>query len=191
MIFLIPLGGLGVRFSQHGYKQPKALINVMGKPILYWLLDNLPLHPNTDSSSHLADKPIVYIPYNKAYAEYRFESTLRKQYPHIHFEFLCLKENTRGAAETIFLSLCHLETTIYSKDDSVLCLDGDNFYMCDIVSQWNEENCIFTFHDTQEVPMYSYVCVHPESKNILNVVEKEKISNYACTGAYGFASWYK
>lgn len=190
MIFLIPLGGLGVRFSQHGYKQPKALIHVMGKPILYWLLDNLPLHRQTNTN-HPTTKPIVYIPYNKAYAEYRFESTLRKQYPHIHFEFLCLKENTRGAAETIFLSLCHFETTIHSKDDSVLCLDGDNFYMCDIVSQWNEENSIFTFHDTQDVPMYSYVCIRPGSNEILNIVEKEKISDYACTGAYGFASWYQ
>ena len=43
MIIIIPLGGTGERFKQNGYKKPKALINVFGKPILYYLLDNLNL----------------------------------------------------------------------------------------------------------------------------------------------------
>ena len=41
MIVLIPLGGSGERFKKHNYKKPKALINIFGKPILYYLLDNL------------------------------------------------------------------------------------------------------------------------------------------------------
>ena len=187
MILLIPLGGIGVRFAQHGYKQPKALIRVMGKPILYWLLDNLPIHDTISFRS----KHTVYIPYNKVYEQYRFESMLQKQYPHVHFEFFCLKENTRGAAETIFLSLCYLETNILSKDQPILCLDGDNFYTYDIVSQWNGENSVFTFHDFQEKPIYSYVTVEQNSQRITSMVEKEKISNIACTGAYGFDSWHQ
>ena len=43
MIVLIPLGGLGTRFSNSGYNLPKPLINVMGKQIIFWLLDNLNL----------------------------------------------------------------------------------------------------------------------------------------------------
>lgn len=43
MIVLIPLVGLGTRFKKLGYKLPKPLINVMGKPILFWLIDNLEL----------------------------------------------------------------------------------------------------------------------------------------------------
>ena len=41
MIILIPLGGIGKRFKDLGYKLPKPLINVMGKPIIFWLLDNI------------------------------------------------------------------------------------------------------------------------------------------------------
>ena len=41
MNIIIPLGGIGKRFKDNNYKLPKPLINVMGKPILYWLLDNL------------------------------------------------------------------------------------------------------------------------------------------------------
>ena len=46
MIIIIPLGGTGQRFKMNGYKEPKALIKVFGKPILYYLLDNLNVGSN-------------------------------------------------------------------------------------------------------------------------------------------------
>ena len=49
MIILIPLGGIGHRFKQKGYKKPKALIEVEDKPMIFYLLDNLNLlHQNID-----------------------------------------------------------------------------------------------------------------------------------------------
>ena len=45
MIIFIPIGGIGQRFKENGYKNPKALINIYGKPIISYLLDNL----NTDN----------------------------------------------------------------------------------------------------------------------------------------------
>ena len=68
MIILIPLGGLGTRFKKLGYKLPKPLINVMGKPIIFWLLDNLNLN-NID---------YVVIPYNSEIDKYRFSHLLKK-----------------------------------------------------------------------------------------------------------------
>ena len=177
MIILIPLGGVGLRFSQNGYKQPKALINVMGKPILFWLLDNLKIPPNT----------IVCIPYNKVYAQYRIESLLTKEYPRIRFHFLCLNADTGGAADTIYQCLNELPV----KDQPVLCLDSDNFYTCDVIGMWNGENNVFSFFDTQENPIYSYIQEYPESCRIKDIVEKEKVSNHASCGAYGFVSWEK
>ena len=41
MIILILLGGIGERFKNNGYKDPKGLIKVLGKPIIYYLLDKL------------------------------------------------------------------------------------------------------------------------------------------------------
>jgi NDP-sugar pyrophosphorylase family protein len=43
MIIIIPIGGIGQRFKDNGYKKPKALINIFGKSILSYLLDNLNL----------------------------------------------------------------------------------------------------------------------------------------------------
>ena len=42
MIIIIPLGGVGKRFSDLGYTDPKPLIKVQGKEI-FWVLDNLKL----------------------------------------------------------------------------------------------------------------------------------------------------
>ena len=67
MFILIPIGGIGTRFKNNGYSQPKALINVLGKPIVFWLLDNLTLSNNID---------FIFIPYNKEYMEYKFEDLL-------------------------------------------------------------------------------------------------------------------
>ena len=177
MIILIPLGGLGQRFKDNGYQRPKALINVFGTPIISHLL----------SSLATSTVEYVYIPYNKEYKKYRFESLLQRAYPNIDFRFLCLEDNTRGAAETVNIALNHLEG---HKDCPVLCLDGDNFYNYDIVTAWNGNNCIFTCEDSGDSPIYSYVRTD-HSGNVVDIKEKERISNQACTGAYGFASLFQ
>ena len=55
---------------------------------------------------------------------------------------MVLKEQTRGAAETINIGINKLNE---ERDIPVICLDSDNFYTCDIISLWNGENCIFSF----------------------------------------------
>jgi len=174
MIIIIPIGGIGQRFKENGYKKPKALINIYGKPVISYLLDNL----NTDNIDY------ILVPYNKEYNNYRFEDLLIKNYPKINFKFHCLENDTRGAAETINIGINNLNE---DRNIPVLCLDSDNFYQCDIVSQWNGENCVFSFEDVNENPIYSYVKTN-ENNEIIDIKEKEKISNHACTGAYGFRS---
>jgi capsule biosynthesis phosphatase len=172
MIILIPLGGTGERFKNNGYKTPKSLIKIFGKPILYYLLDNLNLE-NVD---------LVCIPYNSEYSLFNFEDTVKHNYPNINFKFIKLEQNTDGAAKTINIGL----KSLGDIDVPVLCLDGDNFYTTDIISLWDSKNRIFTFEDLNETNIYSYVDI--KENTIVTIVEKEKISNNACTGAYGFSS---
>ena len=178
MIILIPLGGTGERFKQHGFSEPKALIKVLNKPILYYLLDNLNLSNEVR---------FVYIPYNKEYCEFNLEDKLKERYNNIKFKFLQLKNNTRGALETIKIGLNNIIDKTFI-DCPVLCLDGDNFYDInyDIINQWNKKNIVFTFLDKIDNPLWSYIKI--EEGIITNIVEKEKISDNACCGAYGFGS---
>ena len=174
MIVIIPIVEIGQRFKENGYENPKALINIYGKPIITYLLDNL----NTDNIYY------ILILYNKEYKKYRFDDLLRKNYPKINFRFFCLENKTRGAAEIINIGI---NTLNEERDIPVLCLDSDNFYTCDIVSQWNGENCLFSIEDKNENLIYSYVKTN-QNNEIIDIQEKVKISNNACTGAYGFRS---
>ena len=115
------------------------------------------------------------------YKKYDFENLVSKKYTNYNFKFMCLNEDTRGEAETVYLTLENIKT-----NHPVLCVDCDNFYTNNIVNRWNGNNSIFVFKDSSKKPIYSY-CL--SDKNILkNIVEKEKISDLACTGAYGFNS---
>jgi capsule biosynthesis phosphatase len=176
MLILIPLGGEGQRFKNNNYTNPKALINIFGKPIIFWLLDSLiNLNKNT----------IIYIPYNKEYDKYRFTDLLIKNYPNLRFKFLCLNSKTDGAAETINIALKNINI----PDLPILCMDSDNFYKKDIISKWNGNNIVYSFLDNNDNPIYSYI--QADNNKITNIIEKEKISNYACTGTYGFSSYKK
>tara|TARA_B110000008_G_scaffold164995_1_gene165242 strand:+ start:1608 stop:4028 length:2421 start_codon:yes stop_codon:yes gene_type:complete len=188
MIILIPLGGIGQRFKDDGYKNPKAFIKVSGKPIISHLLDNIKV-----------DGKLVYIPYNKEYKSFDIENKLTQLYPKIKFKFLCLEKKTQGAAETINIALNQLISDqikypinmIQQKkmfDQPILCLDCDNFYLCDIINTWNGKNCVFTFKDYKQNPVFSYI--KERGDKLIDIKEKVKISDDACTGAYGFDSYY-
>ena len=214
MIILIPLGGTGERFKKNNYRCPKALIKIFGKPILYYLLDNLTIDDQIE---------FVYIAYNKEYANYQIENILVNDYPNIRFKFFKLENNTRGALETIYLALKNINvpststSTSMSTSTSILCLDADNFYTCNIIKLCQNKNCVITFQDSDNDnnnPIYSYVKVNDDgddddddddddnnnnnnnnnnsnnnnNNQITDIKEKCKISNYACCGAYKFES---
>jgi HAD superfamily hydrolase (TIGR01509 family) len=175
-IILIPLGGTGERFKLKGYDLPKALIVVDNKPIIYHLIDNLVLTHNIHS---------VVIPYHIDYANYNIESNLKNRYKNVNFQFIVLQNNTRGAADTIRIAL----NVINIPDCPVLCIDGDNFYTTDIINSWNGANMVFSFRDASPIARYSYISPVDNTTYINNIIEKEKISNLACCGSYGFKSW--
>ncbi len=174
MKLIIPLGGLGTRYKKFNYNLPKSLVNAAGKPILYWLLDNL----------NFSKINQIIIPYNKELDNYRFESVIKNKYNNLNFLFLKLNYDTEGAAQTILEGLNIIE----DGDSPIICLDGDNFYLEDILSRWDGENTIFTFNDYNAEPIYSYIKINNDN-NVSDIVEKKKISNQACTGAYAFSSW--
>lgn len=178
MYLLIPLGGIGQRFKDCGYSKPKPLINVLGKHIIFWLLENLDINTN----DRCVDK--IIIPYNKELKKYNFENIVKKRFYNYNFEFICLDTNTNGCVETILYGLNNTDT-----DDTkpILILDGDNFYTTNIIKMWNRTNTVFVFDDGNNEPIYSYIETS-EDKYINKIVEKEKISNLASTGAYGFSS---
>lgn len=130
IIILFPLNGIGYRFKINGYNEPKALILVENKPIIYWLLDNINYYNNID---------YVYIIYN-------FENNIIDKYINIKFKFLKLTINTSGALETVLYGLNDINND-NDNNNSIICIDADNFYTIDIIKLWNGTNSLITFND--------------------------------------------
>lgn len=124
----------------------------------------------------------MLIPYNIEYKKYDFELLIKNRYPNTKFIFHCLEGDTNGPVETINIMLNNINIDI--NDEPILCLDSDNFYTCDIVNLWNGDNCVMTFNDTQPNQIYSYAKCNDDI--LVDIKEKNKISDLACTGAYGF-----
>ena len=174
---MIPMNGLGNRFRNENYHTPKPLINVIGKPMIFWLLDNLNLN-KVDS---------IIIPYTTLLDNFAFQPQLNERYPNINFTFVPMNYDTKGAAETVSIALDSVEPKIL--ENNIMILDCDTFYFDDIISTYCDsetKNQIFYFNDHQENPIYSYVKL--ENDRIIDIKEKEKISDHANCGVYCFDS---
>jgi capsule biosynthesis phosphatase len=173
MFVIIPIGA-NLKKENNNIK-PKPLVNVLGKSIIEYLLDNL----NTSNIEK------VFIPYDKELKNYFFEDYLENKYKNIKFEFFILNENTSGPLDTILKLL----NTLDEEDCPIINLDCDNFYNIDIIEKWNGENKIFLFEEFGENNSFSFVKLNENKTAIEIIEERNRISNLACTGAYGFNSW--
>ncbi len=141
MNILIPLGGIGKRFSDYGYQVPKPLIKVLGKEIIFWLLDSL----------KISDEDNIYIPYNEYLEYYNFSEIINSKYPNINLTPI---PDTRGASETILMGLNH-----FNIEGKVIVLDGDTWYNEDIIEKIRniDGNSVLYFDSKNPNPIYSYI----------------------------------
>jgi len=177
MNIVIPIGGIGQRFRDEGYLYPKPLINVLGKPMIYKVIENL----NTTKED------TIYITYNNQLKDYNFEDLINFWFPNKNIKFVTLDHLTRGASETILN--CLNEIPNKELDKEFLILDCDTFYKEDIVTTYKKssnKNLIFYFKDSTPDPIFSYIKLN--GKKVVSIKEKEKISDNANSGAYGFSS---
>jgi len=178
MNIIIPIGGIGQRFKDEGYDIPKPLINVLGKSMIYKVIDNLNIDYNNDK---------IHIVYHNHLKEFNFETLIKFYFPNINISFISLDFITKGASETVLQAL-----KIFTEEqlkENVLLLDCDTFYTDDIIGLYKgsqNKNLVFYFKDTEQRPIFSYIKTIGDK--VIEIKEKIKISDNANTGAYGFES---
>jgi capsule biosynthesis phosphatase len=178
MNIIIPIGGVGKRFSDDNYTLPKPLIKSLGKPVIFWVIENLKL--NIDDT--------LYIIYRDEFKKFNFESLLVNKFRKINFKFISIKNDTRGASETVLYGLNNINKEELEKP--TIIVDSDNFYyenIIEIVKNTKNKNIIFYKKDYDKNPIYSYIKIGKDN-SVLNIKEKDKISDNACVGAYSFES---
>jgi capsule biosynthesis phosphatase len=177
MNIIIPIGGSGKRFKDEGYRFPKPLVKAIGKPVLFWLLENLKTKPE--------DR--VFIVYREEFEDYSFSSLIKRSFPGLNKSFIPINYETRGASETTLAALNSMSDDELSKQTIVV--DSDSFFNDDIIGSSKQigGNVIFYFNDDDEQPIFSYIKTD-SAGIVLDIREKEKISSNACAGAYCFES---
>ena len=173
MNIIIPLGGKGERFAKEGYSDPKPLINVLNKPMIFWVLDNLNFHADDT----------VYIVYSAELDQHNFSSIVHSKYPDI----VCIPVSyqTSGAVETVAVGL---KTVVQmSSHKKCVLLDCDTFYTHDILTTARNsvDSMVFYTKKENEKPIYSYIELNRDNC-ITRIQEKVKISQNANTGCYVF-----
>ena len=90
---VIPMAGAGSRFAKAGYKKPKPFIDVLGKPMICHVLDNLKLGLNEKYSVSSWRKTFAYHYYEK-YKDISYLMWLFNQHSvNIAFKFIDVDEN--------------------------------------------------------------------------------------------------
>lgn len=166
---IILAAGLGERFSQQDYPNPKPATMVNGKPMLVRVAESLGCNSN------------VSVVLNRIHRGWRIGDLLAAAGMG-WIECIELTHTTRGPAETLLFALDGI-----GDDENVLVLDCDVMHPSFIYeeSSNSREGIVFCFQDVGQTPMFSYVSCK-EDGHILDIAEKQKISDQACSGAYYF-----
>jgi dTDP-glucose pyrophosphorylase len=105
---LIPMAGAGSRFAEKGYKDPKPLITVSGKPMIVQAVDALPEGDN-----------YVFICRKEHIEKANIDKVLLQSYPGA--KFIAIDYLTEGQAAT-----CLLAKDLISADDELVIGPCDN-----------------------------------------------------------------
>ncbi len=172
---ILPLAGEGERFAKRGYRMPKPLVPVLGRPMILRVIESLDLR----SDDHLQ------IVHHSSLQEAGISALITSTFPNLDVVLQNLERRTGGAAETVLYGLNGLSETVL--DRPVLVVDGDGIFDADVVQHFRSRpgNTVFCIDDPGDEPIYSYLV--PDADGVVRrIAEKERISTLACIGAYGF-----
>lgn len=170
---LIPMAGLGSRFTQAGYKDPKPLIPVHGIPMIKLIIDNLrPTAPHR----------FIFICQRIHVATYALSEKLNIWAPGC--SVIKLDGVTEGAACSVLTA-----KNLINNDDSLMIANSDQYIdisidaYLDQIAKDRLDGLIMTM--TANDPKWSFVGLDARG-HVTNVVEKEVISDEATVGIYNF-----
>lgn len=179
---LIPLAGRGSRFSNLGYKDPKPLIKVSGKPMIIQAANSLPKSNNN-----------IFVTLEEHLKNYPLENVLTKEYP--NSKIISINEVTEGQAIT-----CSLGLNDADKNNSLLIAATDNgmlFNSEDFESLTNDlsvDAIIFTFrnHVSSNNNPHMYGWVRTINKNdavevsVKTPISDNPFNDHAIVGTFWF-----
>jgi len=170
---VIPMAGLGSRFSAAGYEQPKPLIPVHGVPMIRLVIENI--RPRREHR-------FIFICQQEHIKSYALREKLNAWSPGC--EIVGLEGITQGAACTVLHALPLIDNTapmLIANSDQYVETQIDHYLQA--ADQEKLDGLIMTMK--ADDPKWSFVGLDPNG-SVQRVVEKEVISDRATVGIYHF-----
>ncbi len=179
---LIPLAGRGSRFAKVGYKDPKPLLDVSGKPMIIQAANSL---PNT--------KEHVFVTLEDHIRDYPLEETLKSEYP--NSKVISINEVTEGQAIT-----CSIGLKDINEDKSLLISATDNGMIYNkekyeqLINDDSVDAVVFTFrnHVSSKVNPQMYGWVKTDDQNnatgvsVKVPISEDPYNDHAIVGTFYF-----
>ena len=171
---VIPMAGAGSRFAKQGYLKPKPFIDVMGKPMIVRVMENL------------AFKNVKFILIARKDHLDQEIAIIEEIKEKFNVVFIPIDKLTEGAACTILFARKYI-----NNDTPLLLANSDQIVQFDLEKYLSEndekeaDGSILTFIDKEKNPKWSFAKLNSEGY-VSKVKEKEAISEYATVGLYYF-----
>lgn len=165
---VIPMAGLGSRFTESGYTLPKPLIRIFGKPMIKLVVDSLNIDAN-----------YIFIVQKEHRVKFHLDDVLDEIAPGC--KIVEVDGLTDGAARTVLMAKDLIDNDtplIISNSDQVVVWSSFTF---ESVLASHSVVALFRADD----PKWSYAKID-ELGLICEVAEKQVISNNASVGIYGW-----
>lgn len=175
MKIIMPMAGLGNRFSSKGISTPKPLIEISGMYMLEWALKSV---------NNLPYSELIFIILKDHDIRFNLSSELKKLKIN-NSKIIIINEVTEGQLSSVLAA----SEQIDSHED-ILILSSDTYVISNIGEQLRNkyEDCKGTISVIKaEGTQWSFVKTNKENRAV-RVAEKERISPLASTGMYYFSS---
>ena len=185
MQLVVPMAGLGQRFVEAGYRQPKPLIDVHGSPMIVRVVEELP-----------QCERIVFVVHGDHVRDFGIDRTLRRRFSQC--EVIVTPGLTAGQACTVRLAAEALdpsEPVLVAACDNSHLYDAERFRTLTAESRF--DCLIWTYRNDFRVlanpRAHGWVRVAPNGVDVLDVFCKQPLSttplvDHAVTGCFWFRS---
>lgn len=177
MNIIIPMAGRGSRLSGHPSGRPKPLIEVGGAPLWKWAAGCLPL----ERASRL-----IFVCLAEHDDRYGLKAQIRNSYRDLPLEIVILDEVTDGQLRSVVEAADRM-----IPQDSLMIYNADTWFRHNLEEFHTAlRSCAGLLGVSQrQGEQWSFARLGPDG-GVVEVAEKRRISDFACTGLYYFSSTY-
>jgi len=175
MNIVVPMAGRGARFATSGVDTPKPLIPVAGRPVVAWALESL--------GELLPDARIVFVVLKEHETNYAISGLLRSA-AGPSAQVVVIDEVTEGQLCTVLAAADYI-----NGDEDLLVASCDTYVVSTLAQDIRDRQAdCHGIISVADMPgnRWSFARTD-ETGRVVEVAEKERISDHASTGLYYFS----